>query len=144
MKALNSISSKILKDTPFNIIKDDLIKVGIPEKYLTDFWEMIRENLNTRSELSEIWNLCINGTTPLFDKEDLEFIKIALEIIPNSTFNKETWKNWTKEVSLKTGRKGKKLFLPLRKVLTGKSFGPDMGKLLPFLKKVPKAHEIKF
>ena len=144
LKVLNLISSKILKDTPFNIIKDDLIKVGIPEKYLTDFWEMIRENLNTRNELSEIWNLCINGTTPLFDKEDLEFIKIALEIIPNSTFNKETWKNWTKEVSLKTGRKGKKLFLPLRKVLTGKSFGPDMGKLLPFLKKVPKAHEIKF
>ena len=55
------------------------------KKYLNDFCEMIRENLNTRSELSEIWNLCINGTTPLFDKEDLEFIKIALEIIPNST-----------------------------------------------------------
>ena len=42
------------------------------------------------------------------------------------------------KVSEKTGRKGKNLFLPLRKALTGNSVVPDMGKLLPFLTKIPK------
>jgi glutamyl-tRNA synthetase len=36
-------------------------------------------------------------------------------------------------VQEKTGRKGKNLFMPLRRALTGMSHGPDMGALLPYL-----------
>ena len=53
-------------------------------------------------------------------------------------FRIPNWKKWTNQGSEKTGRKGKSLFLPLRKALTGKNIGPDMGKLLPFLKKIPE------
>jgi glutamyl-tRNA synthetase len=38
----------------------------------------------------------------------------------------------------KTGRKGKALFMPLRKALTGAAHGPDMKKLLPLLDVIPK------
>ena len=72
------------------------------------------------------------------DKEDLEFVRTALAALPEAPFNKDTWKTWTTKVTDKTGRKGKNLFLPLRKALTGNSEGPDMGKLLPFLGKIPK------
>jgi len=32
-----------------------------------------------------------------------------------------------------TGRKGKALFLPLRRALTGRDHGPDMAALLPLI-----------
>ncbi|MBF6602424.1 MAG: glutamate--tRNA ligase, partial [Sphingorhabdus sp.] len=32
-----------------------------------------------------------------------------------------------------TGRKGKTLFMPLRRALTGLDHGPDMGALLPLI-----------
>ena len=134
---LNNMSSKILRDTPVKTIKKEFVEIGIPNKDHKTFWEAIRANLNTRDEISELWNLCINGTTPIIDHEDLEYVRMALKILPSPPYNKESWGIWTKIVSEKTGRKGKHLFLPLRKALTGKSFGPDMGKLLPFLSKIP-------
>jgi glutamyl-tRNA synthetase len=36
-------------------------------------------------------------------------------------------------VKAATGRKGKMLFLPLRKALTGLDHGPEMGPLLPLI-----------
>ena len=73
---------------------------------------------------------------PLLDRS--EFVKTAIKIFPQAPLNRDSWKIWTNQVSEKTGRKGKSLFLPLRKALTGKSIGPDMGKLLPLLKKIPE------
>jgi glutamyl-tRNA synthetase len=35
-----------------------------------------------------------------------------------------------------TGRKGKGLFMPLRKALTGMAHGPDMSALMPLLQVV--------
>lgn len=135
---LNSISSKILRETPFKFIKKDLIKIGVPNKDLENFWDAIRENLDARDEIAKLWDLCINGINPLVEEEDLKFVKTALNMFPKAPLDKNSWKIWTQKVSEKTGRKGKNLFLPLRKALTGKSFGPDMGKLLPFLSKIPK------
>ena len=94
--------------------------------------------MNTREEISQLWDICINGIYPVIEKEDLEFVKTAIKIFPQAPLDKDSWKIWTNQVSEKTGRKGKSLFLPLRKALTGKSIGPDMGKLLPFLKKIPE------
>lgn len=37
------------------------------------------------------------------------------------------WKEWTKTLGASTGRKGKKLFMPLRLALTGSLSGPDVG-----------------
>ena len=36
-----------------------------------------------------------------------------------------------------TGRKGKGLFMPLRKAMTGRENGPEMADVLPLLPKVP-------
>ncbi|MGB0465623.1 MAG: glutamate--tRNA ligase, partial [Candidatus Puniceispirillaceae bacterium] len=48
-------------------------------------------------------------------------------------FDADSWSAWTKAVSAQTGAKGRSLFMPLRKALTGQSHGPDMGQLLPFI-----------
>lgn len=43
------------------------------------------------------------------------------------------WKKWVKAVGRATGRKGKRLYHPLRLVLTGKMSGPDVGSILRVL-----------
>lgn len=43
------------------------------------------------------------------------------------------WKKWVKAIGKETGRKGKRLFHPLRLALTGKMSGPDVGAILELL-----------
>ena len=97
---------------------------------------MVRDNINTQAEVKNWWRICFEGVTPLIDKEDLEFISIAKSLLPVGTFDENTWKIWTSEIKEVTGRKGKALFMPLRKALTGVEHGPDMSKLLPLLQKI--------
>ncbi|CDF38648.1 Glutamyl-tRNA Synthetase, chloroplast [Chondrus crispus] len=47
--------------------------------------------------------------------------------------HKGKWKKWVKAVGKEYGRKGKRLFHPLRLALTGKMSGPDVGEILQIL-----------
>ena len=71
-----------------------------------------------------IGQLFQGGTSP---------ISIRESTIPRST---ETWKNWTQAVKDQTGRKGKGLFMPLRKAVTGMERGPEMGDVMPLMQVV--------
>ncbi|CAI5465197.1 unnamed protein product [Closterium sp. Yama58-4] len=44
-----------------------------------------------------------------------------------------TWKKWIKGFGKATGRKGKRLFMPIRVLLTGRMHGPDVGETLTML-----------
>ena len=77
------MSSKVLRDTPINIIKKELIELGIPNYDHENFWEAIKENLNTREEISQLWDLCINGVYPVIEKEDLELIPLGTPMAYN-------------------------------------------------------------
>ena len=55
--------------------------------------------------------------------------------MPDDPFSYETWDNWTKSISAKTGLTGKGLFMPLRLILTGKDKGPELKNFLPLLDK---------
>ena len=61
------------------------------------------------------------------------FIAEARALLPDGELMAETWKAWTGALKEKTGRKGRGLFMPLRKALTGQEHGPDMGALLPLI-----------
>lgn len=45
----------------------------------------------------------------------------------------EGYKTWAKAVGKATGRKGKRLFMPLRVALTGRTQGPDVGEVVAAL-----------
>jgi glutamyl-tRNA synthetase len=60
-------------------------------------------------------------------------------MLPPPPFTEATWGEWTAAVKAATGRKGKGLFMPLRKALTGQSHGPEMADLMPLLQKVRAA-----
>ena len=62
-----------------------------------------------------------------------EVIKLAAELLPPDPWAENVWQEWTSALKEKTGRKGKALFMPLRKVLTGETHGPDLGQFLPVI-----------
>ena len=55
------------------------------------------------------------------------------DLLPEPPFDGETWGTWTQAVKAATGRKGKGLFMPLRKAVTGRERGPEMAALLPLM-----------
>ena len=54
-------------------------------------------------------------------------------------FGPTVWKDWTELLKASTGRKGKGLFRPLRRALTGLDAGPEMADVMPLLQ-VVRAH----
>ena len=119
-------------------VSQDVAAIGVPVDIAEDFWNVTRTNISTLKDLGGWWELIKNGATPEIDFEDKEFIAQAILMLPEVPFDTNTWGTWTAEVKLATGRKGKGLFMPLRKALTGMSHGPDMGALLPLLQKIPR------
>ena len=60
-------------------------------------------------------------------------LREAAELLPQEPYDETTWGAWTGALKERTGRKGRALFLPLRKALTGEEHGPDMKALLPLI-----------
>ena len=63
----------------------------------------------------------------------------AMTLLPARPWTHATWGEWTEAVKAATGRKGKGLFMPLRKALTGRANGPEMADVMPLLQ-VVRAH----
>jgi glutamyl-tRNA synthetase len=53
--------------------------------------------------------------------------------LPAKDFDEASWRDWTSALKDSTGRKGRALFMPLRRALTGLDHGPDMAHLLPLI-----------
>jgi glutamyl-tRNA synthetase len=56
-----------------------------------------------------------------------------MALLPEGPYGDDSWKSWTTAVKEATGRKGRGLFMPLRKAVTGKERGPDMSALLALM-----------
>ena len=65
--------------------------------------------------------------------EDQSFIAKARELLPQEPWDQTTWKVWTDALKAATDRKGKVLFMPLRRALTGLDHGPELAALLPLI-----------
>ncbi|MEZ5791168.1 MAG: glutamate--tRNA ligase [Nitratireductor sp.] len=96
------------------------------------FWNAIRENLEKVGDANGWWDRLANAT-PVIDSEDRDFLVEAKAMLPAGDVTSATWSAWTTAVKEKTGRKGRGLFMPLRKALTGMEHGPDMGAILPII-----------
>lgn len=133
---LGPLTAKHVASLSVEDMTGQLTDMGVPSDLQTDFWNVARENVATRAETAKWWELCSQGATPLIADEDKEFIATAKSLLPEQPWTGDTWKAWTGAVKEATGRKGKGLFMPLRKAMTGMEHGPDMSKLLPLLQKV--------
>ncbi|GAB4264258.1 MAG: glutamate--tRNA ligase [Pararhodobacter sp.] len=127
---------------PFEAMADDLAEIGVPADLAPAFWEVARENVTTRKDAAKWWALCRDGAEPLIAPEDEAFVGEAFKLLPPPPYGPTAWADWTAAVKAATGRKGKGLFMPLRKALTGMDHGPDMGALMPLLQKVPVLQKV--
>jgi glutamyl-tRNA synthetase len=135
---LMPLTAKYLQGLELDGVASDVDAIGVPAEIAEAFWQVTRGNIATLQDLAGWWDLIQNGATPVIDAEDEEFVTQALSMLPAGPFDSGTWGAWTSAVKEATGRKGKGLFMPLRKALTGLSHGPDMGALLPLLQKIPR------
>jgi len=114
---------------------EQLQAAGVPDEIAEAFWQAVHNNVDVRSDVAKWWALCRDGAKPLVDAEDAEFVATAKTLLPDQPWDGDSWKTWTTAVKQATGRKGRGLFMPLRKALTGMEHGPDMSKLMPLLSK---------
>lgn len=123
-------------------VAEQIAALGVPADKAELFWTVTRENITTLADLEGWWTLFRDGADPVVEDEDRAFIEEAMTLLPEGDFDAQTWSNWTSAVKEKTGRKGKGLFMPLRRAVTGQSSGPDMGNVMQLLQ-VVKARGFK-
>jgi glutamyl-tRNA synthetase len=122
-----------LQALPLDQVADQIAALGVPDDLAEAFWMVTRDNITTLKDLDAWWTLFRDGAEPDIDDEDKEFVAQAMALLPESPLDTGTWKSWTGAVKEATGRKGRGLFMPLRKALTGQSHGPDMSGVMPLL-----------
>ena len=131
------LTARILHETPYEEMAAEIAALGVPEALAPDFWAVARENITTRADLPDWWAVLRDGAVPLVAEEDREFIAQAFAMLPDPPYDAETWGSWTNAVKEATGRKGKGLFMPLRKAVTGREKGPEMADVMRLLQKKP-------
>jgi glutamyl-tRNA synthetase len=110
--------------------------LGVPDALAERFWSVAKDNITVKADLAQWWMLFTEGAEPLVDPEDEVFVAEALALLPPRPWTEATWGEWTSAVKDATGRKGKALFRPLRRALTGRDAGPEMTDVMPLLQKL--------
>ena len=123
---------------PFAAVKDRIAALGVPDDAAEAFWAVAKGNITVLADMADWWALFRDGAKPLVDEADKAFVAEALALLPPQPWTHATWGEWTAAVKDATGRKGKDLFRPLRRALTGRDAGPEMADVMPLLRKVPK------
>jgi len=127
-KQMLALNRRYLHTLPFDAVKDRL-----PEGAGEDFWLAVRGNLDLFRETRDWWDVVDGNIVPVSDPADADLLRLAAETAPEGAWDEATWPAWTARVATGSGRKGKLLFLPLRRALTGEDHGPDLKTFLPLI-----------
>jgi glutamyl-tRNA synthetase len=132
---LSVLNRSLLQAMPFEQARSALALLGIEGGNARAFWEAVRGNLDRLADADLWWRIVTVGpeVRPEFSADDLDFVRLALDLLPPEPWDRETWRQWTGGLKARTGRSGKALFLPLRLALTGRPAGPELADLLPLL-----------
>jgi len=126
---LNLLNHKLVIHLEYIDVKDKLVAMGL-KGVDEQFWLAVRPNLQKLVDIKDWWQICTNPKR--VESGDKELLSIAAKNLP-AEIDVDTWSNWTKMISLESGKKGKDLFMPLRLALTGMDNGPELKALLPLL-----------
>ena len=122
------LNARILHETPYAAVVDRLAEIGAPAQ--AEFWEAMRGNIEKFADMQNILALIHGPVTPVVEVDDADYIEQARALLPDAPLGMDSWSDWTGRLKEETGRKGRALFMPLRKALTGQSHGPEMQHLL--------------
>jgi glutamyl-tRNA synthetase len=122
---------------PFSAVRERIAALGVPADLAEAFWAVAKGNITVLDDLGQWWTLFRDGAEPVVDEADRDFVRQAFALLPAQPWTTATWGEWTAAVKEATGRKGKDLFRPLRRALTGRDAGPEMADVMPLLRRVP-------
>lgn len=121
---LKHFNTRLVHGMPYENVKD---RVTVSE----EFWDAVKANL-TKVDDVHIWEqICNQNVQPIL--EDKNLTSLASDILPPEPWTEETFNQWLNEVKIKSGKKGKELFHPIRKALTALDNGPELKLLLPLI-----------
>lgn len=123
---LYRLNAKLVHGMSYASVKDRL-----DPKIDEEFWETFKPNLERVKDINEFARIIHGPVEPIIDDPDYA-AKIA-DLLPSDPWDDTTWSKWTSAIKDATGRKGKELFMPIRKGLTGMEHGPEMANLLPLI-----------
>jgi len=132
---LTHINQKLLQSLDFTEVSARLKTIGITEKISEKFWEILKLNINSLSEIKEWIAICDKEFRFSNQESDKEFLREAASILPSNTTDENCWNLWLTEIKKKTERKGKDLFMPIRLALSGKEHGPELKFLVNLIKR---------
>lgn len=128
---LAALNQKIVHQMDF-----DAVAGRLPGGMDASAWAAIRPNVETVAGAADWWRIVTGPIDrPEAAAEDRDYLATAHDILSETPFDADIWRALTAALKERTGRKGKTLFLPLRRALTGLDHGPDMAALLPLIGK---------
>ena len=135
---LKPLTARFLATQDHSAVAAEIAEAGVPDDLAAPFWNVVKDNIATLDDLPGWWALFRDGATPLIEDDDKDFIAQAFDMLGDPPYAADTWSSWTGAVKEATGRKGKQLFMPLRKAVTGQQRGPEMADVMPLLQTKPK------
>lgn len=126
---LVQLNARIIHQLPFEAVADRL-PAGMGEAQ----WMAIRPNLSSVGEAAAWADLFAPGlSVAIGNDDDRPLLAAALLALDALDWDNGPWQQLTTMLGTATGRKGRALFLPLRRGLTARDAGPDMAALLPLI-----------
>jgi glutamyl-tRNA synthetase len=126
-----ALNARVLHGLPFDAVRDRL--AAIDPRVDAPLWDAVHANLERMGDIAG-WVAVVHGPlAPAIDDADGEFLAAALAALPAEPWDATTWSAWTRNIAAASGRKGRALFLPLRRALTAQEHGPEMARLLPLI-----------
>ncbi len=132
---VEQVNRKLLHHLDFAAVAD-----RVPEGIGATEWAILAGNVDHLGELAD-WLAVLDGDIAVerFDADDAAFLAAATDVAENIDWADNPWRALTSTMKEQSGRKGKALFHPLRKALTGRDSGPEMA---PLTARIGKARSI--
>lgn len=128
---IDRLTERVLHRMPLDAVADRLTAMGVPAT--PEVWAVLQPNLKRIDDAQALWALVTGPVPPKADPADADYLRRARAAFPDGPVDESVWTQWTGALKAETGRKGKGLFLPLRRALTGQDQGPEMPGLLPLI-----------
>lgn len=135
---LAALNARIVHQLPF-----EQVGPRLPAGMGAEAWETIRPNLKTVEEAADWWHVVEGPVEQEAAGEDRDFLQLAAETASRLDWSDGPWPALTAALKQASGRTGKKLFLPLRRALTGRDSGPEMAPLLLLIGKERSVARLK-
>lgn len=124
----------LLNQKIVHLLDYEAVKNRLPSGMSAAAWAALRPNLHIVADITDWWKIVTGPiSAPIPDAEDADYLAAAAATLAALPFDADVWQALTQQLKEQTGRKGKALFLPLRRALTGLDHGPDMPALLPLI-----------